>query len=101
LLTYLGLTHLSNQDLSLLSLVAVCLSIALGWVMDLIMRNVGFGVFGNCFISLLGIATGLAGFHYVYRQYTLVTIPITLFFVVASIMSLLVILSWLRRTLKL
>jgi hypothetical protein len=101
LLTYLGLTHLTDKDLWLLGLVAVCFSIALGWAMDLIMRHVGFGTFGNCIISLLGIATGLAGFHYVYRQYTLTKVPITLFFVVASIMSLLVILSWLRRTLKL
>jgi uncharacterized membrane protein YeaQ/YmgE (transglycosylase-associated protein family) len=101
LLAYLGLTHLNNQDIWLLLLVAICLSIALGWVMDLIMRNVGFGTFGNCFISLLGIVVGLAGYHYLYKAYSLRNMPITLFFVVGSIMSLLLILSWLRRVLKL
>jgi uncharacterized membrane protein YeaQ/YmgE (transglycosylase-associated protein family) len=100
LLTYLGLTQLSDKELFLLLLLAICVSMILGWIMDLIMRNVGFGVFGNSFVSLLGIATGLAAFHYFYRAYDLRTTPITLLFVVCSIMGLLVLLSWLSRILK-
>jgi hypothetical protein len=97
----MGLTHLNNTELALLMLLAVCFSIALGWAMDLIMRRVGFGIFGNSFICLLGIALGLASFIWVYRVYDPRTTIIVLLFVVGSIMALLMLLSWLSRVLKL
>jgi hypothetical protein len=101
ILTYLGLTHLNNSELWLLLLLAITFSIALGWAMDLIMRRVGFGVFGNAGISLVGIGVGLASFIWTYRVFNPRTTVITLLFVVGSIMALLLFFSWLTRVLKL
>jgi hypothetical protein len=101
MLRFMGLADLGGSELVLLTLIAACTSFAIGWIMDLIMNRVGFGILGNSFISMLGIGSGLAGYRYFYRVIDLSTLPVVILFIVFSIMFLLVALSWLRRVLKL
>jgi uncharacterized membrane protein YeaQ/YmgE (transglycosylase-associated protein family) len=97
----IGLSHLANKELLLLALIGTCASFAVGWIMHLIMRQVGFGIFGNTFICGLGILTGLFLYNRFYGRLTSPDIVMVLTFVTVAVMTLLVTLSITRRVLKL
>ncbi len=98
---FLGLAHLSFNEQLLVLLIAICASFAIGWVMDMIMGRIGFGLFGNAFISMIGIAVGV----WIYKTYlgSLVRPDLTkaMGVIIASIMLHLVVLSVLRRLFRL
>jgi uncharacterized membrane protein YeaQ/YmgE (transglycosylase-associated protein family) len=96
-----GLSHLSDSELYLLLLVAVCCALAVGWIMDLIMDHVGFGIFGNAGVALLGMYVGLYLYNTYYGKLTSPDIFMVLSFTIASVMVHLVVLSVLRRVLRL
>ncbi len=98
---FLGLGHLSFNEQLLVLLIAICASLAVGWVMDMIMGRIGFGLFGNAIICMIGIAVGI----WVYKTYlgTMVRPDMTksMGVIIASVMLHLVVLSVLRRLLRL
>ncbi|MFM9973322.1 MAG: hypothetical protein ACKVON_01955 [Beijerinckiaceae bacterium] len=100
MLQLIGLSHLANKELFLLALIATCASFAVGWIMDLIMRNVGFGNFGNTFICLMGILGGLFLYNRFYGRLASPDIAMVMIFVIGTVMILLVILSITRRFLR-
>jgi uncharacterized membrane protein YeaQ/YmgE (transglycosylase-associated protein family) len=97
----LGLAHLSFNEQLLVLLVAICASLAVGWVMDLIMDRIGFGLFGNAIITFIGILVGI----WIYNTYlgSMVRPDLTkaMGVIIASVMLHLVVLSVLRRALRL
>jgi hypothetical protein len=97
----IGLSHLSSNEQYLLLLLAICGSCAVGWAMDLIMGRVGFGIFGNAGVSMLGIGVGLWTYNNYYGRMSSPDVPVVFAFIVVSIMLHLVVLSVLRRVLRL
>jgi uncharacterized membrane protein YeaQ/YmgE (transglycosylase-associated protein family) len=97
----IGLSHLADKELFLLALIATCASFAVGWIMDLIMRQVGFGIFGNTFICILGILAGLFLYNRYYGRLTSPDVAVVLTFVTVTVMTMLVTFSITRRVLKL
>jgi hypothetical protein len=55
--------YYSNADLLELGLFAVCGGVIVGVIVDLIMRDRGFGIIGNAFLAVLGVTIGLVLFH--------------------------------------
>jgi hypothetical protein len=95
-----GLGHLSSNEQFLLLLVAVCVSLGIGWVMDMIMERIGFGMIGNAGISIFAIFAGLYAYNTYYGRMSSPDIMVVIAFVVTSVMMHLVVLSILRRVLK-
>ena len=98
---FAGLSHLSDKELFLIALIGICASFAIGWIMHLIMDRVGFGIFGNAFISLLGLFLGASAYSHYYGRLNSPNLPVLMTFLVASVMLHLVVLSVLRRLLRL
>jgi len=101
MLKLIGLAHLSDKELFLLALIAVCCCFMIGWIMDMIMDNVGFGIFGNSAVAMLGILVGLYAYSNHYGSMTRPNMQIVVGFVLASVMLHLVGLSVIRRVLRL
>lgn len=101
MLKLIGLAHLSDKELFLLALVATCACFAVGWIMDMIMDRVGFGIFGNAAVAMLGILVGLYAYSNHYGSMTSPNLQLVIGFIVASVMLHLVTLSILRRVLRL
>jgi ABC-type branched-subunit amino acid transport system permease subunit len=99
--TLAGLAHLSDQEHYLLLLIAVCCAFAVGWIMDMIMGRVGFGIFGNAGVTLIGIFVGLMTYHNYYGRMTSPEISVVIAFAIASVMLHLVVLSVMRRMMRL
>lgn len=101
MLKLIGLAHLSDRELFLLALVAICCSLAVGWIMDMILDRVGFGMLGNAAVAMLGIFVGLYAYSQHYGSMTSPNLQMVMGFLVASVMLHLVGLSVLRRMLRL
>ena len=67
----------------------------------MIMDRVGFGIFGNALVAMLGILVGLYAYSNHYGSMTSPNLQMVIGFVVASVMLHLVGLSALRRVLRL
>jgi hypothetical protein len=100
MLQLIGLSHLSDKELLLLIFIAICCSLAVGWIMDLIMRRIGFGIFGNAFVCMFGILLGIGLYNRFYGRMTSPEPMMVMAFALTSIMLSLVILSLLRRMLR-
>jgi uncharacterized membrane protein YeaQ/YmgE (transglycosylase-associated protein family) len=97
----IGLSHLSNSEYWTLVLIAVIISLMVGYITDMIMNRHGFGVFGNSFICMLGIVVGLAAYHKFYGRMSSPDITIVSGFAIASVMLHLVSLTILKRVFRL
>jgi uncharacterized membrane protein YeaQ/YmgE (transglycosylase-associated protein family) len=97
----IGLSHLSTNEQLLIALVTICASLTVGWIMDMIMGPTGFGLFGNAIVAIIGIVVGV----WVYNNYigSMKSPDITRMMgtIIASVMLHLVMLSMLRRMLRL
>jgi hypothetical protein len=100
MLQLIGLSHLSDKELLLLIFIAICCSLAIGWITDMIMRRIGFGIFGNAFICMFGILMGLAAYNRYYGRMTSPEPMIVMAFALTSVMLHLVVISVLRRVLR-
>ena len=100
MLQLIGLSHLSDKELLLLVFIAICISLAVGWVVDMIMRRVGFGIFGNAFICIFGIMLGLGLYNRYYGRMTAPEPMMVMAFALTSTMFLLITISVLRRMLR-
>jgi uncharacterized membrane protein YeaQ/YmgE (transglycosylase-associated protein family) len=100
MLKILGLSHLSNNEFALLLLIAICASLLVGWLFDMIMQRLGFGLFGNAFICMLGIFVGVAAYQKFYGRMSSPDVTIVAAFAIGSVMVHLVALSILRRVFR-
>jgi uncharacterized membrane protein YeaQ/YmgE (transglycosylase-associated protein family) len=100
MLQLIGLSHLSDKELLLLLFIAICFSLAVGWIIDMIMRRIGFGIFGNAFICMFGVMLGLGLYNRFYGRMTSPEPMMVMAFALTSIMLLLVVISVLRRVLR-
>ncbi len=100
MLKLIGLAHLSDKELFLIALIATCVCFAVGWIMDMIMERVGFGIFGNAAVAMLGVIVGLYAYNNHYGSMTSPNLKIVMAFLVASVMLHLVGLSVVRRMLR-
>jgi ABC-type branched-subunit amino acid transport system permease subunit len=96
-----GLSHLTDKEHYLLLVIAICCSFAVGWIMDLIMGRVGFGIFGNAGVTMVGIFVGLMIYNNYYGRLTSPEISMAIAFAIASVMLHLVVLSVMRRVMRL
>jgi uncharacterized membrane protein YeaQ/YmgE (transglycosylase-associated protein family) len=97
----IGLTHLSDNEYYTLLLVAVIISLVVGYVTDMIMGRLGWGVFGNSFICMLGIVVGLYGYNRFYGRMSSPDITIVSAFAIASVILHLVSLTIIKRVFRL
>jgi uncharacterized membrane protein YeaQ/YmgE (transglycosylase-associated protein family) len=100
MLKILGLSHLSSNEVMLILLICICISLLVGWLFDMIMQRLGFGLFGNAFICMLGIFVGVAAYQQFYGRMTSPDITMVSAFAVGSVMVHLVALSILRRVFR-
>jgi hypothetical protein len=97
----IGLSQLSSSDTWFIWMIAFCAAIAVGYLFHMIMGAVGFGIGGNTVIAMAAIYGGLYGYHRYSGKMQSPDLPIMLGFVIGSIMISLLVLSTLRRVLKL
>jgi uncharacterized membrane protein YeaQ/YmgE (transglycosylase-associated protein family) len=97
----IGLSHLSSNEQILVLLVAVCACLTVGWIMDMIMGPTGFGLFGNAVVALIGVVVGVWFYHRYLGSMTSPDITKMMGTIIASVMLHLVVLSVLRRVLRL
>ncbi len=100
MLKIIGLAHLSDKELFLLTLIAICCCFMVGWIMDMVMEKIGFGIFGNAVVALFAILVGLYGYNNHYGSMTSPDLKMVIAFLVASVMVHLVGLSVIRRLLR-
>jgi hypothetical protein len=84
-----------------ISLAAVALSMIVGWVIDVVTDEVGFGVFGNTFICLVAIAVALVSYGAHIGELSVSALPLIMGAATASVVVHMFILIYLRRTFKL
>jgi uncharacterized membrane protein YeaQ/YmgE (transglycosylase-associated protein family) len=96
-----GLSHLSTNEQLLVLLVAICGSLTVGWIMDMIMGPTGFGLFGNAIIAMIGIVVGIWVYHHYLGSMKSPDITKMMGVIIASVMLHLVACSVLRRVLRL
>ena len=101
MLKLIGLAHLSNKDLFLVLVVAICCCFVVGWIMDMVMEQIGFGIVGNSVVAMFAVLVGLYGYNNHYGSLTSPDLKIVMAFLVASVMVHLVALSVVRRVLRL
>jgi uncharacterized membrane protein YeaQ/YmgE (transglycosylase-associated protein family) len=98
---FVGMDYLNTTEQVLVLLIACVGSLLVGWVMNLIMEKIGFGIFGNTFAALLGVYSAL----YIYNRYVgTMKNPeavMLLSTIVGSVMLHIVFLSLMRRVLRL
>ncbi len=97
----IGLSHLSDSEYWTLVLIAVILSLVVGYVTDMIMGRLGWGVFGNSFICMMGIVVGLFTYNRYYGRMTSPDITMVSGFAIASVMLHLVALTIIKRVFRL
>jgi uncharacterized membrane protein YeaQ/YmgE (transglycosylase-associated protein family) len=96
-----GLSHLSTNEQLLIVLVAICASLTVGWIMDMIMGPTGFGLFGNAIVAIVGIVVGTWVYHHYLGSMKSPDIARLMGVIIASVMLHLVLCSVLRRVLRL
>jgi uncharacterized membrane protein YeaQ/YmgE (transglycosylase-associated protein family) len=96
-----GLSHLSTNEGLLILLVAICASLTVGWIMDMIMGPTGFGLFGNAIVAMIGIVVGVWVYHHFLGSMKSPDITRLMGTMIASVMLHLVVFSVLRRVLRL
>ncbi len=101
MLKIIGLAHLSNKELFLLALIAICVCFTIGWVMDMVLEKSGSGIFGNAVVAMLAILVGLYVYNNHYGTLTSPDLKMVTAFLVASVMVHLVGLSVIKRYLRL
>ncbi len=100
MLKLIGLAHLSDKEIYLVALIAICCCFAVGWIMDMIMERAGFGILGNAVVSLFGVFVGLYAYSNYYGSMTSPQLQFLFAFIIASVMLHLVGLSVIRRVLR-
>jgi hypothetical protein len=97
----LGFGDLSSIEIWTVSLVAVALSLIVGWVLDLIAEHIGFGIFGNALICMLALAMSLIAFRHYVGDPTVARLHMVMAFGTASVVLHMAVLITARRLLKL
>lgn len=100
MLKLIGLAHLNSKELFLIAIIAACCCFAVGWIMDMIMGKVGFGIIGNSVVAMLGVMFGLYAYNNHYGTMTRPDLKVVIAFLVTSVMIHLVALSIVRRVLR-
>jgi hypothetical protein len=98
---FLGFGDINSTEAWTITLAAIGLALIVGWLLDMIADRMGFGIFGNGFICLLGIAVGLVVFKTYIGEITVQRLPMIIAVGAASVVVHLFTLVFLRRTLKL
>lgn len=97
----LGFGDLNSTEAWTVMLAAIALALLVGWLLDLVAAHIGFGILGNGFITLLGIAVGLVMYRNYMGEITLHNLTMVIAAATASVVLHLYVLIFLRRTLKL
>ncbi|MGL4240980.1 MAG: hypothetical protein ACRCTI_07700, partial [Beijerinckiaceae bacterium] len=61
-----------------IALVAVALSLIVGWILDLVSEKVGFGIFGNAVVCLLAIMVSLVVFRTYIGDVSMARLPMAM-----------------------
>jgi uncharacterized membrane protein YeaQ/YmgE (transglycosylase-associated protein family) len=97
----LGFGDLSSAEAWTIGLAAVALAMIVGWLLDLIADHIGFGIFGNAVICLLGMAGGIWMFRNYVGEITMQRLPMIMGAAAGSVIVLMFAMIFLRRALKL
>jgi hypothetical protein len=97
----LGFGDLNSLESWTVIFAAIALALIVGWLLDLVADQIGFGIFGNAFVCLLGIAVGLILFRHYLGEVSIARLPLAIGVCGASVIAHMFVLIFLRRTLKL
>jgi hypothetical protein len=97
----LGFGQVSEVEAWTIVLAAVALALIVGWILDLVAEHVGFGIFGNAAICLLGIGVALIVFRTYVGDVNLGRLPLVMGAATLSVVVHLFTLIFLRRALRL
>jgi uncharacterized membrane protein YeaQ/YmgE (transglycosylase-associated protein family) len=97
----LGFGDLNSTESWTIMIAAVALALIVGWLLDMVADRVGFGIFGNGVICLLGIAVGLLLFQRYIGEINVQRLPSVIGVATASVVFHMFTLIFLRRTLRL
>jgi hypothetical protein len=98
---FLGFGQVTGLEAWTIVLVATALALIIGWVIDLVTEQTGFGVFGNSFVCLLGIMVALIVFQHYVGELSVARLPLVVAFASASVTVHMFMLIYVRRALKL
>jgi uncharacterized membrane protein YeaQ/YmgE (transglycosylase-associated protein family) len=97
----LGFGFVNDLEAWTIILVAIALSLIVGWVLDMVTERMGFGIFGNAAICLLGICVALVVFRTYIGEISVQRLPIVLAAATLSVLLHIFTMIFLRRALKL
>lgn len=97
----LGFGDVTSVEAWTIGLAAVALALIVGWLLDMITDRIGFGIFGNGAICLLGISAGLVFFRSYIGEVSVQRLPMIMGVAAVSVVLLMFVLIFLRRVLKL
>jgi uncharacterized membrane protein YeaQ/YmgE (transglycosylase-associated protein family) len=101
MLKLLGFGDLNSTETWTIMLSAFALALIVGWLLDLVADRIGFGIFGNAAVCLLGIAVGLLVFQRYFGEMNVQRLPSVIGVATASVVVHIFTLIYLRRTLRL
>jgi uncharacterized membrane protein YeaQ/YmgE (transglycosylase-associated protein family) len=101
MLKMLGFGDLNSTEGWTILLAAMALAVIVGWLLDAITERIGFGIFGNAVVCLLGIAVGMLVFQRYFGEVSINKLPSIIGVATASVVVHMFTLIFLRRTLRL
>jgi uncharacterized membrane protein YeaQ/YmgE (transglycosylase-associated protein family) len=97
----MGFGDVNSVEAWTIMLAAIALSLIVGWLLDMIAEHIGFGIFGNAAIALIGAAVGLIVFRNYVGEVSGGRLPIVIGFAMSSVVVHMFVLVMLRRMLRL
>ncbi len=97
----LGFGQVTDLEAWTLLLAATALSLIVGWVLDMIAEQLGFGIFGNAALCMLALSVSLLAFQHYVGELSLQRLPLIMAFATASVTIHMFGLIFLRRALRL
>jgi hypothetical protein len=97
----LGFGQLNGLEAWTIVLAAGALVLIIGWILDLVAERVGFGIFGNAAICLLGICVALVTFRTYVGDVNFARLPMVTGAATLSVVLHMFTLIFVRRALKL
>jgi uncharacterized protein (DUF486 family) len=97
----LGFGDVSSLEWWTIVLAGTAMALIIGWLLDMVADRIGFGIFGNALIAVLGICVALVAYRNYIGEIRIGVLPIVMGVATLSVVVHFLVIFYLRRALKL
>lgn len=97
----LGFGDVSSLEWWTILLVGTAMALIIGWLLDIVADRVGFGIFGNALIAVLGTCVALVAYRNYVGDIGVNVLPMVMGAATLSVVIHFFVIFYLRRALKL